>query len=248
MFRPSGLFLFFALPLCPLAMVRAAPLLLQENPTSLAFEAEDYTTLSSSSYQVITQSSGSNVLPAGTNAAGSALYIHSGAGNTYATYNLSFTADGIYYLYGRYSMYDRTDPSSYGNEDSYYTPPAFNLTADSNDITDTQHLNLQGANPTTNPNEGLYFYWDEANTEGTSTPRTFTIAGASTLAPVAVTFSIRSRENGVALDRFAFITTRQTITAGDSVTLNSLASAPEPSGVLLLGSGMMVIFGRRRRV
>jgi hypothetical protein len=252
--------------LCTYAAIGAASLLvsagglrgavlLQQQAGYLAFEAEDYSVLTSAAYEVITTTSGTVTLPANTNAQGGALYNHN-APTAYATYNLAFTTDGTYYLYSRYSMFNRTvstPTDSYGNEDSFYTASAFNLATNTTlSSWDTQHLNTAGYSPATTPNEGQFFFWDEANASdvaGLPVPdaRTFIIDGASEATPVEVTFSVRIREPGVALDRFAFVDSEQTLTGSNSTYLNGLQSAPEPSRALMLLAGLWAVAWRRRR-
>lgn len=235
-----------------------AATLIQQQAGVFAFEAEDYSSLTGSNWSLITTTSGLKTLPDGSNANGSALYAHNGGNpNSFATYDLQFTSSGTYYIYTKYSMYDRATsvPPSYGNEDSFYLPRDFSIAAAVGGGADvdwfSQHIPSNGNSPDNNPNEGMFFYWDEGQLSGTSTaPLTFTITGASEATPVNVTFTVGNREGGVALDRFIFSTTRlnSSITSGNSTTLDGIASVPEPSrAVLLLAGGMMALLGRRRR-
>jgi hypothetical protein len=238
-----------------------AATLIQSQAGTFAFEAEDYSVLTGSQWSLITTTDGLKTIPEGSNVVGDALYTHNGGSpNSFATYDLQFIADGTYYLYTRYSMYDRTTPTqnSYGNEDSFYLPRDFGLAADVGEGAEKdwymQGLSTQGHFPsntaTPNPNEGMYFYWDEANITGTpSSLLTFKISGASVDNPQSVTFTIGNRESGVALDRFVFSTTRlsSSISGGNSSTLDGIASVPEPSRSVLMLAALGACILRRRR-
>lgn len=228
--------------------------LLQQEAGVLAFEAENYTSLTGNNWSVITTDSGIKTLPQGTNAVGSALYNNAGGNlNSYATYELQFTHDGEYFLYTRYSMYDRTNPESYGNEDSFFLPRAFNQPAAPGAGADTdwyvQTLSGRGHNPTTNPNEGLYFYWDQAQIGANSSDpvHSYTISGASVENPVTVTFTVATREQGVTLDRFIFSTSQYSMSTGQNAALDAIASVPEPSRALLILVTLGALSMRRRR-
>lgn len=230
--------------------------LLQQTAGVLAFEAEDYTTLTGSNWSTITTTTGLKTIPDGSNAVGNAVYAHNGGTpNSFVTYNLAFTSDGTYYVFTKYSMYDRaaSTPPGYGNEDSFYLPRVFGLAAATGAGADTdwftQGLSSQGHLPadsaTPNPNEGKFFYWDQGQFSGSSTaPLTFTITGASVNNPVAVTFTIGNREAGVAIDRFVF----STIASGNSTVLDGIASVPEPSRLGFCLLACLGLISRRRRV
>lgn len=237
-----------------------AAVLLQQTPGVLAFEAEAYTT-ATGTWSTITTTGGQQTLPAGTNAVGSAIYTSSGGSpSSYVTYNLSFTSDGTYYLFTKYSMYDRVSstPPGYGNEDSFYLPRLFNQAAALGGGADTDWYtqalpslgHLPADSPTPNPNEGKFFYWDQGQLSGSSTaPLTYTITGASEANPVTVTFTIGNRETGVAIDRFVFSTTNynSSISSGNSTVLDGIASVPEPSRAMLLLMGCVALMRRRRK-
>lgn len=239
------------------AHLAQAATLIQQQADVFAFEAEDYSSLTGSHWSVITTTTGLKTLPDGSNVTGNALYAHNGGSpSSFATYDLQFTANGTYYLYTKYSMYDRaaSDPPSYGNEDSFYLPRDFSLAAALGGGVDvdwySQHLSPNGTTPNNNPNEGMFFFWDEAQLSGSSTsPLTFTITGASESTPVNVSFTIGNREGGLALDRFIFSTTRlnSSITAGNSTTLDGIASVPEPGRGMLMMVGFVLAFMSRRR-
>lgn len=72
---------------------------------------------------------GQDVLPEDTNASnGGALFFQLGAGGT-TNWQVEFAIPATYYLYTHWSVYNRDNNSNYGNEDSFYVPPAFNLNA-----------------------------------------------------------------------------------------------------------------------
>lgn len=71
---------------------------------------------------------GLDVLRADANASGGAALFHqlgTGGANT-ATWQLQFAVPATYYLYAHWSVYNRDTNTNYGNEDSFYVPPAFN--------------------------------------------------------------------------------------------------------------------------
>jgi hypothetical protein len=73
---------------------------------------------------------GLDVLPEDTNASGGAgIFDHFGGANHSgtATYELEFTTPATYYLYVHASIYNSDANTSYGNEDSFFLPPAFNM-------------------------------------------------------------------------------------------------------------------------
>jgi hypothetical protein len=74
------------------------------------------------------------ILPANSNVSGTALLDDiGGAGHEdTALYEIKFITAGTYQFYTRHSMYDSADAdSAYGNEDSFYTSPAFNKNSSS---------------------------------------------------------------------------------------------------------------------
>jgi len=236
--------------------------LLQQEAGVFAFEAEDYSSLTGSGWSVITTSGGTQTIPTGSNVVGDALYTHGGGSpSSFATYDLQFTSDGTYYVFTKYSMYDRsnsTPPPSYGNEDSFYLPRDLGIAAATGAGQDNdwyaQHLPSQGhlpaASETPNPNEGQYFYWDMGQFSGDSTAAlTFTVTGASVENPLDVTFTIGNREGGVAIDRFVLSTTNYnaSINGGNSATLDGIASVPEPSRSLFILLALVALALRRRR-
>lgn len=233
-----------------------AATLLQQEAGTFAFEAEAYTATNNANWSTISTTTGVVTLPDGSNAVGDAIYNSGGGGlSSFVTYDLQFTHDGTYYLYTRYSMYDRVvnDAASYGNEDSFYLPRDLSVTATSGGEVDddwyNQVLSSQGHRPANhadpNPNEGMFFYWDELALSGVSTPHTYIISGASEENPLDVTFTISNREGGVALDRFVFSTTR--LNGGTNSTLDGIASVPEPSRALLSFTALGFLLIRRRR-
>ncbi len=70
---------------------------------------------------------GLDVLPEDTNASGGAgIFAQLGGGGT-ATWQMQFAIPATYYMYIHWSMYNRDGNTNYGNEDSFYVPPDFNL-------------------------------------------------------------------------------------------------------------------------
>jgi hypothetical protein len=105
----------------------------------LAFEAEDFDSLTNGADDTgfvtvtvadpFTTDFGSTVLPDSTNAGrGEALYDQPGGSDQdLANYKLQFAEPGPYYLYLHYTMFERTDPTGYGNEDSFFIPREFGV-------------------------------------------------------------------------------------------------------------------------
>jgi hypothetical protein len=225
-----------------------AAVLQQMTSGVLAFEAEDFSSLTTgatgSAYSVITTSSGAKNLPAGTEAVGSGLFASrvGASEDGFVTYQLSFTSNGTYYLYTRYSFFEVSGNNEYYQEDSYYSPTAFGQAANTSGTWNNESLSVLDYTPNGNPNEGRYFLWDQ----GTST---YTVTGASVDNPFTTTFTVRMREGGVVFDRFVFTTTFQTLTAGRSDVLDGIASVPEPArAMLIVLGGMMMVIRRRPRV
>lgn len=76
-------------------------------------------------------------LPADTNAfppnapAGILDLLGGGNHTDVATWEMQFTTPGTYYLYSHFTMYNRDNNTNYGNEDSIFLPPAFNMNSSS---------------------------------------------------------------------------------------------------------------------
>ena len=70
---------------------------------------------------------GRDVLPEDTNASGGGAIFHDIVGGGNAKWNLQFAIPADYYLYTHYSFYNRDNNTNYGNEDSIYVAPGFNL-------------------------------------------------------------------------------------------------------------------------
>jgi hypothetical protein len=73
---------------------------------------------------------GLDILPADTNASGGAALLDELGGGQHshtATWEVQFTIPATYYLYIHASMYNSDGNTSYGNEDSIFVPPAFNM-------------------------------------------------------------------------------------------------------------------------
>ncbi|TLD70673.1 PEP-CTERM sorting domain-containing protein [Phragmitibacter flavus] len=244
----NRLFYLCGFLLAGIALPLNAAVLQQQMAGVLAFEAESFSTLingpTGSNFSIITTTSGVKPLPANTNAVGAAIYANrsGGAEDAFATYQLAFTSNGTYNLYARYSFYEVSTNTDYGQEDSYYSPTAFGQAATTTGSWSAEFLSFGGYHPTNNPNEGAFFLWDA----GLST---YVITGASEADPVMVTFTIRMREGGTALDRFVLTTTPQTIANGLSSTLDAMVSVPEPGRavMVMLGALGLVLVRRRSR-
>jgi hypothetical protein len=71
-----------------------------------------------------------DILPTDTNASGGAAIIDQlggGRAANFARWEVQFALPGTYYLYVHASIYNSDDNTSYGNEDSFFLPPAFNM-------------------------------------------------------------------------------------------------------------------------
>ena len=242
--------IIFSLGLLP--MISSGAVLVQQNASYFAFEAENYDTLTpntgTSAWTVITTTTGPKLLPSDTAAVGGAALYSQGSDSNYATYRLQFTSNGTYYFYSRFSFFDRNGDSSYGNEDSYYIADAFNQSAVAGGVWHEQHTGGSF------PNEGKTFFWDEGNkmkTDGANRVpdgvHTYTITGASEASPVEVTFTIRGREPGMTLDRFIFSKTQYNPSTQNAI-LDGFASVPEPSRALLIAMALTMTIMRRKRL
>ena len=70
-------------------------------------------------------SGGLPVLPADTNASGGGALFQNFPAGTTATWKMQFVTPATYYLYAHWSVWNRDTNTNYGNEDSFYLPPAF---------------------------------------------------------------------------------------------------------------------------
>lgn len=71
-----------------------------------------------------------DILPANTNASGGGGLLDQLGGGRHtntATWEVQFTTPATYYLYVHATIYNSDTNASYGNEDSFYLPPDFNL-------------------------------------------------------------------------------------------------------------------------
>lgn len=230
--------------------------LVQQQAGVFAFEAEHYDSLTPSSgastWSLITTTSGIKPLPSNTNAKGTgAMILPQSSSSSFITYRLQFTHDGVYNLYTRYAVFDMNADGGYGNEDSIFIPDAFDQSASTSGIWHEQFLS------TTYNKEGVNFTWDLGNgmtgpsdaRVSTGLPQTYTITGASVENPVEVTFTVRGRENGTALDQFIFTTSTYALVNDTNATLNAIQSVPEPTKALLCLVGFGSVFlCRRKRV
>jgi hypothetical protein len=111
-------------------------------------EAEDYMSLAedpeNDGWKIVSKESPINsvpysdaatrlILPANSNVSGTALLDDIGGGShtDKATYEVQFATPGAYQIYLRHTMYDRNGNNAFGDEDSIYMSPAFNMNAES---------------------------------------------------------------------------------------------------------------------
>ena len=96
-----------------------------------------------------------DILPANTNASGGAALLDELGGgrqtNT-AIWEVQFAIPATYYLYIHASMYNSDGNTSYGNEDSIFLPPAFNLNSS------TDWVGFEGYDEIGDPKTGDHIY------------------------------------------------------------------------------------------
>ncbi|NOI29488.1 hypothetical protein F0255_10045 [Vibrio coralliilyticus] len=137
-------------------------------------------------------------------------------------YQVVFQTPGTYRLYYRRSMFEKDNGSSYGGEDSFFYANKF----DGEEF--VQHGSRQSqdsdgeSNPESNPSEGKFF-WYRVNNDFTVTQQDV---------GKVLTFSIRDREKGFALDRFIFsldhdLDMEETPKDGDGNQLDELVNSPK---------------------
>jgi|GEM_PF-7088307 len=98
---------------------------------------------------------GLDILPANSNVSGEALFddLDGSFHTDTAVYQVQFMTPGIYQFYTRHSLYDWNGNGNYGNEDSLFVSPAFNLNSESDWIGfqglefDEQDVNVDIPNP-----------------------------------------------------------------------------------------------------
>ena len=266
----AGFFAVLALALLTVSPV-AAETIQADGADFLGFEAEDFDTnegTSSSGNILATGSStglvwqtvdtasplattyGSDALASGSNASGGAAML--AAFNSYSgilTYNLTFKTAETYYGYVRYSMFeDNKTTTNYGEEDSMFVSSAFKeAVGTAND--NTFDFDSLGHNPASGEWEGTYRWQQirvrEPNEEDSGyhfIDKPFEVL-ASDLNQ-SMTFQIGSRESGASIDYVLFSTNSSL----SDVELDQLMAVPEPSSLVLLIVGLVLIAGRLRRM
>ncbi len=218
----------------------------QVGQSHVGVEAESYDAVSGSGWTTVTPSTsftsnvGTNILPASTNASdATALWANGGAT---ARYDFVFSTAGTYYVYLRYSMFDRTDSTNYGNEDSVFVTDAFGVA-----ITDTnaQTFDLDAApsgNPALGAWEGTYRWGQVKGRNATNDARMVTTA--LTVAPGdlgnTLSLNIKTREWGASID-YVFLSTTNSL-SGAAID----AIIPEPASLAVLSLGGLALMRRRR--
>ena len=109
-------------------------------------------------------------------------------------YQLVFNTPGTYKMYFRSSLFEKSGSDSYGGEDSFYAGSAFGVDPDKKLGTRMPQDSDIESNPMTNPAEGKFF-WYGINHH-------FIVKEEDVGKPLS--FKIRDREKGFALDRFVF--------------------------------------------
>lgn len=219
-------------------LTNASPSYQDTDTHYLAFEAEDYHNIirhngDNDGFNVVsidefTSEFGTSVLPANSaypaseNRALLADFRYEYDMNqSTVEYQVVFQTPGTYRLYYRRSMFEKDNGSSYGGEDSFFYANEF----DGRDF--VQHGSRQSqdsdgeSNPQSNPSEGKFF-WYRVNNDFTVTQQDV---------GKILTFSIRDREKGFALDRFIFsldhdLDMEETPKDGDGNQLDELVNSP----------------------
>lgn len=220
-------------------LTNASPSYQDTDTHYLAFEAEDYHNIirhngDNDGFNVVsvdefTSEFGTSVLPANSaypaseNRALLADFRYEYDMNqSTVEYQVVFQTPGTYRLYYRRSMFEKDNGSSYGGEDSFFYANKF----DGEEF--VQHGSRQSqdsdgeSNPESNPSEGKFF-WYRVNNDFTVTQQDV---------GKVLTFSIRDREKGFALDRFIFsldhdLDMEETPKDGDGNQLDELVNSPK---------------------
>ena len=109
-------------------------------------------------------------------------------------YKLVFSTPGTYKMYFRSSLFERGGPDSYGGEDSFYAAAAFGADPDKKLGSRMPQDSDIESHPVTNPSEGRFFWYGINNH--------FVVTQEDV--GKTLSFKIRDREKGFALDRFVF--------------------------------------------
>lgn len=144
-------------------------------------------------------------------------------------YKLIFNTPGTYKMYFRSSLFERGGPDSYGGEDSFYAAADFGAEPDKKLGTRMPQDSEFESHPVTNPSEGKFFWYGINNH--------FVVTQEDV--GKALSFKIRDREKGFALDRFVFslnhkLDDQEVGKDGDGNDLDLLANSSQ--GSLSLGS------------
>ncbi len=238
----------------------AATIIQADGVDFLGFEAENYDSLSGTGWIVVDTTptryspdydstpgdddpndaivSGLPVLPVDTNASGGkALLADFPMTTSTVTYQLTFKAEGTYYVYFHKSIFESgkndNDTLSFGNEDSFHMSPDFDTAPGSDDVED---LSTTGAIPGNGVLEGQ-FNWEKAKLRTTDPSLAYTVDAADI--DQVLSIEIQTRENGTALDYF-ILSTNGSLSDAE---LDQLMAVPEPSSLLLLLGGLLVAAG-----
>ena len=220
--RCLGVFLMAATVLHVGSSTASAQFVIGQEPGTdfIAWEAEDFNSITngddSTGFLVVDNVGeddntfvtdfGSTVLPETTNASrGVALYDQvGGSDQDFVTYQLQFAEAGTYHLYMHYSMFDRTDPTGYGNEDSVFVAREFGVSpvgpqGDNNFWASTPTM---GATADDGTFEGNFHWWKV-------TKRDDEPEGADQYDPPVgevLDFSVAAREAGTTIDKWVMST------------------------------------------
>ncbi len=187
----------------------------QDGADSIAFEAEDFFTLTEDDWRMVTTASpitsptGVDVLPATANVSGGAALLHDFGQqeNSVATYRLHFDTPGTYRLYVRYSLFENGGVlADYGNEDSFYRPATLDATPDVIQ-SGFSYSNVEGV-----------FGWRNTGTNYT--------VDSTQLVAQSANLAIRPRENGFVADRFVLSRVTDLSTSQLETLANSSNNGP----------------------
>ncbi|WP_152557226.1 hypothetical protein [Photobacterium sanctipauli] len=136
-------------------------------------------------------------------------------------YQLVFNTPGTYKLYYRSSLFERGGSESYGGEDSFYASPGFGEQPDKKLGTRQSQDSELESHPITNPQEGKFFWFGSG--------QKFVVTEQDV--GKALSFKVRDREKGIALDRFVFslnhdLDVEEVGRDGDGNDLDQLSNSP----------------------
>jgi hypothetical protein len=180
-----------ALALAAGVVAEAGNVYLQDDGSYVAFEAENFFSLSGDDFLVVNKAvpilspTGSVLLAASHNASGDAALLTAFTNNaqgSVASYRVHFTEAGSYRMYVRYSAYENGVQPGMGNEDSIFRGTTLNATTITNIYSP----------PTTTYIEGSYG-WHNSGID-------YTVDSTHLLDQMA-DLNLRARESGFTLDR-----------------------------------------------